>query len=421
MRRCVALLIVLLLSLCLTAATPDASIPYFRSQREVTVAAPDRQNYLVVDSALWSQARPDLADIRLYDGATQVPYQLVLERAVSSTDEIEAKILNLAQRGDHTEFDLDVAPVTEYNRIRLALDRKDFLITATVAGQDSLAGKTSPPWPSPSTLFDFSRESLGSNATIRLPLWTFRYVHVRLSPGILPKEVQQATVAYQQEKKAAWTDAGSCGMDGGLKRTTTFICDVPPAMPIDRIRFEVPSARVNFRRAVSVANEKGSQVAAGSISRIRMNRGGTTAVSEDLELNLVSEYTGRLTVTIDNGDDAPLAVEHVQPQSVQRRLYFESQGKTALKLYYGDEKLGTPVYDYGKFFHENPNAVEAKLGADAANPAYTSRPDERPWSERHKAVLWAALLIAVAVLAFLAVRGLKSDSGNPASGDHANP
>lgn len=414
MRRCVAILIVLMLSLYLTAATPDAGIPYFRSLREVTIAAPDRQNYLIVDSAIWRRARPDLADIRLYDGATQVPYQLVLERAVNSTDEIEAKILNLAQRGDHTEFDLDVAPVTEYNRIRLALDRKDFLITATVAGQDSLAGKTSTPWPSPSTLFDFSRENLGSNATITLPLWTFRYVHVRLSPGILPKEVQQATVAYQQEKKAVWTDAGSCGMDGGLKRTTMFICDVPPAMPIDRIRFEVPSARVNFRRAVSVANEKGSQVAAGSISRVRMNRSGTTAVSDDLELNLVSEYTGRLTVTIDNGDDAPLAVEQVRPQSVQRRLYFEPQGKTALMLYYGDAKLGTPVYDYAKFFHEDPDAVQAKLGIETANPAYADRPDERPWSERHKSVLWVAMLLAVTLLAALALRGLKSDNGNPA-------
>jgi hypothetical protein len=46
------------------------------------------------------------------------------------------------------------------------------------------------------------------------------------------------------------------------------------------------------------------------------------------------------------------------------------------------------------------------------NAAYTGRPDDRPWSERHKAVLWAAMLLAVVVLAVLAVRGFKSETVN---------
>ena len=97
-------------------------------------------------------------------------------------------------------------------------------------------------------------------------------------------------------------------------------------MAIDRIRFEVPADRVNFRRPVSVVSDKGMQMAAGSISRIRINRAGTTVVSDDLTINGVVDYTGRLTITIENGDDPPLPITKVQPQSVQRRLYFEPQG-----------------------------------------------------------------------------------------------
>lgn len=391
------------------ATNPEPQISYFKEVREVSMSAPDRQNYLIVDTALWNHARPDLGDLRLYDGTTQVAYQLTSEKADTSAQEVQAKILNLVQRGDHTEFDLDVAPATEYNRIRLAIDRKDFLISASVAGRDELAGASSAPWPTPSTLFDFSREHLGSNFIITVPTWSFRFVHVRLSPGILPKEVRQARVGYVLDRMAFWTDAGTCRVSEEQKRSTVVTCDIPPAMPIDRIQFDVPATRINFRRPVSVANEKGVQVASGTISRIRMNRGGTTAVSEDLAINVFGDYSRRLTITIDNGDDPPIVFDRIQPQTVERRLYFEPQGKTSLKLYYGDKKLSAPVYDYAKFFREDPNAAPARFALESPNAAYTGRPDDRPWSERHKTILWAAMLLAVAVLAVLAVRGLKNE------------
>lgn len=401
--------VLLALASLAAASDPEPAIPYFKQVRDVSISAPDRQNYVVVDAAIWNHARPDLADLRLYDDATQVPYQLTSERAAIFAEESEAKILNLAQRGDHTEFDLDVAPVTEYNRIHLGIDRKDFLITATVTGRNDLAGADPAPWPSPSTLFDFTRENLGANSTIALPVWSFRFVHVRLSPGILPKDIRQATVSFLQEKKAFWTSAGNCQHSGEQKHKTIFTCDVPSSMPIDRIVFDVPASRAIFRRQVNVTNDRGTQIAAGSISRIRMNRAGTTVVTEDLTLNIYRDYTGRLTITIDNADDPPISFDRVQPQSVERRLYFEPQGKTSLKLYYDDDKLSSPVYDYAKFFREDPNSVTATLAAESPNPAYRDRPDERPWSERHRIVLWAAMVLAVAVLAGLAWRGLKSE------------
>ena len=404
-----ALLVVLLTTCFLASSSPEPEISYFKQVRDVSISAPRHQNYLVVDAAIWSHARPDLSDLRLYDGATQVPYQLISERAATFAQEIEAKIVNLAQRGDHTEFDLDVAPVTEYNRIHLAIDHKDFLVSATVSGRNDLPGTSSVTSPTPSTLFDFSREGLGSNATIALPVWSYRYVHVRLSPGILPKEVHQATVAYLQEKKGFWTPAGTCQPEQtNQKRNSVFTCQIPPSMPIDRVEFEVPASRVNFRRQLSVANERGVPIATGSISRIRMNRAGTTAISEDLVVNIFGDYTSKLTITVDNGDDPPIPFEKVQPQSLERRLYFQPQGKTSLKLYYGDERLTSPVYDYAKFFREDPSVTQAQLAPETSNPAYKGRPDDRPWSERHRVVMWAAMLIAVAVLAVLAIRGLRN-------------
>ena len=48
------------------------------------------------------------------------------------------------------------------------------------------------------------------------------------------------------------------------------------------------------------------------------------------------------------------------------------------------------------------------MDAEVTNSAYTGRPDDRPWSERHPAVLWAAILAAVALLGGIAVRSIKT-------------
>ena len=119
---------------------------------------------------------------------------------------------------------------------------------------------------------------------------------------------------------------------------------------------------------------------------------------------------GRLKVTVDNGDNPPLSISGVELLSVERRVYFDPQGKSLLKLYYGDSKLGSPVYDYARFFKADPAAARAELGPGTHNDAYGGRPDDRPWSERHKAVLWVAMLLAVTVLGALAIRGLRTVS-----------
>ncbi len=115
---------------------------------------------------------------------------------------------------------------------------------------------------------------------------------------------------------------------------------------------------------------------------------------------------------MDNGDNPPLAISGVELLSLERRVYFDPQGKSQFKLYYGDEKLASPVYDYGRFFKADPEAARAELGPGSHNGAYAGRADDRPWSERHNAVLWLAMILAVAVLAGLAIRGLKTKAAS---------
>jgi len=388
------------------SAAPEADQLYFTFVRDVQINEAGRQNFLVLDADVFQHARQDLADLRLYDGGRQVPYLLTEARAASTSEEREVRILDLAAVADHAEFDLDMQGIPEYDNIRLRLDAKNFVVKASVQGRDTLSVAAAAPWPTPSTLYDFSAENLGSNFTIKLPTWSFRYVHVKLSHGIKPPQVQGANVANLQEKRAFYLPVGACRVMEPKPHQSRWQCDLPANVPLDRIVFDVAPHAVNFRRPVNVQDDKAFQIASGELSRIRTRRGDTDIVAENLALHVGGTYCQRFTVAIANGDDPPLPVSAVQPQSLQRRLYFDPAGRSALRLYFGDVKLEAPVYDYAKMFHEDAATAQANFGAATPNPAYTPRADDRPWSERHPAVLWLAMLLAVVVLAALAIRGL---------------
>ncbi len=402
-------LVWLLLFATIAALDPEPKIAFFARVRDVVTTTPDVQNYLIVDADMWANARPDLADVRLYSGDDQVPYALAEARGGALQVESPVKVLNVSSHGDHTEFDLDLAKVSEYNRITLSLSAKDFVASAyATAGSAPGAQAASATWPAPSTLFDFSREHLGDNFTIAVPAWTFRYVHVRLTPGIRPDHVRGATVSLVQERDAKWTDAGECGAPERRGRTSIIKCVVPIRAPLDRVLFTVPLPQVNFRRLVTIGMDSGAALGAAAITRVRMTRGGQTAISEQLAVGASNDSTGRLTLTIDNGDDPPLLIAHAQPQVLQRRVYFDPPARAGVKLYYGDARLMPPRYDFANFFHEDTSAALAALGPPSANAAYTGRGDERPWTERHAAVLWIAMIVAVMGIGAMAIAGLRS-------------
>jgi Protein of unknown function (DUF3999) len=406
-----SILTALLMTSFLTGPGYEAAIAYFSRERSVTISSSDRQNYVLVDADVWKYARADLSDLRLYDGQVQVPYALIGQSGEGSTQDSPARILNLGKAAGRTEFDLDVG-LAEYDRVRLVLDAKNFINWAQIQGRKAPNDRSGTDLGG-TTLYDFTAEGLGSNSALKLPTSSFPYLHVRLSHGIAPNQIKSAFVSNLSETKAAWMAAGTCAAGSRAPKQSVFKCLLSDGVPLERIVFDMPGNAVNFNRTVVISDEKGSEVERGSISRVRVSRAGQTVVSEYLALDLNLPTTGRITVAVENGDDAPLPVAQVRPLSVERRIYFDPKGKTALELYYGDAKLEAPSYDYGKFFRQSSDVALAQVGPGEASRQFTGRPDDRPWSERHNGVLWAAMLVAVTLLGGLALRGLKTNAPSP--------
>jgi len=113
------------------------------------------------------------------------------------------------------------------------------------------------------------------------------------------------------------------------------------------------------------------------------------------------------TVTIDNGDDAPLEINLVRLQMLERRLCFDAAPGAGYTLYYGDAALAAPRYDYATLFRPQANAAQVQAGPEQPNPTYQPRPDDRPFTEKHPALLWVALALVVVLLGLIAIRSVK--------------
>ena len=109
-------------------------------------------------------------------------------------------------------------------------------------------------------------------------------------------------------------------------------------------------------------------------------------------------------MAIHNQDDAPLTLQSVSLQMIARDLCFNAEPGETYALYYGDGALNPPHYDYAQLFTPDKNAIRVALGAERQNPQYEARPDTRPFTEKHPALLWIVLIAAIAVLASIALR-----------------
>jgi hypothetical protein len=393
-----------LLALVLLGAS--SSIAFFKYQRPVETSG-SGQNYVTIDDSVWSHSRADLGDLRLYSGQTEVPYALLTEHGSQQHEHQEVSVLQQSVVRGKTQFLIDMSSVAEYDHVDLRLGAKDFVAHFRVEGQDDLHGTQ---WASlgDSILYDLSREHLGNNFMLRLPRSTYKYLRVTVDGPVKPADILGAISELHEERKPVWRNVNNTPAIQQAGKDTVLTFTVPANVPVEKIVFGMDAAQPNFRRSVEIRDDKDNILSTGEINRIHMVRAGQRIDSEDDEVDFSEIGQKWLKVVIHNGDDAPLKVNSASLQQIERRVYFEAPSQARLTLYYGDEKLERPEYDYAKLFLNSTDAHAAQLGPETNNAAYTGRPDDRPWSERHPAILWIAIIAAVLVLGVLALRSMRS-------------
>jgi hypothetical protein len=382
------------------------SISYFKYQRAVPTGGAG-QRCLVVDETIWPHARPDLADLRLFAGERETPYILVTKYGSLEQDRQELRVFQQSSLGGKTQFLIDMTGIAEYDHVSLKITARDYVAHVRVEGADDLHSQR---WAvlGDSIIYNLYRDNLGSNTTLRLPRATFRYLRVTIDGPVNPRDVAGAASEVRREERPTWVDLSPAPQQVQQGKDTVITFAVPANVPVERVSLDVDPAQPNFRRDVEIQDETGRSLGSSEINRIHMVRAGRRIDSEQYQASLYGVVAKTIKVIIHNGDDSPLKLTGARLQQQQRRIYFDAPGTGDLTLFYGDEKLEQPVYDYAKLFQELPSAPIALPGPEKANAAYTGRPDERPWSERHPAVLWTAIVTAVLTLGALALRSMKT-------------
>ena len=316
-------------------------------------------------------------------------------------------------------------PEGSYSDIQLDVAGQDFIATVTVSGSQAQTDSSRTTLGS-YTIFDLSHQKLGRSTVLHIPTSDFRYLHFQIAGPLTPESITGLAVDKLPASEARYETVAqsSSVMQKGHASVLEF--SVPALVPVDRLAFAVGPEPVNFSRNVTITVTAAEpppatdavepprpQTVTGNLLRIHTVQNGHRIDEEDLAIDTpgaILDKPAKWTVTIDNGDDTPLAVQSVQLQMLQRTLCFEAAGSGQYTLFYGDPALTAARYDYATLFTPQTDAAQAMAGPEQRNPEYRPRPDQRPLTERYPGLLWGALVVVIVTLALIAFRSAKRTS-----------
>jgi hypothetical protein len=404
-----------------TLATPD--IRYFRFERPVQILEPATPHAcLVVDTALFTHTVPGLADLRLYRDRVETAYVVETSAAPLGASEQTIAALNLGTRGLQTVFDA-VMPPSKYNDLQLKVTGQNFIATVAVAGSQIQTGPATTI--GTFTIFDLTRQRLGRSTILHLPDSDFRYLHFRIAGPLRPESIGGLAIEHRSTLRPIYMPVSETNRFTQEGRNTVVEFTVPAHVPVDQIEFVLGPKPANFSRDVTVAvteiirAETGDGSAPpqtvtsyGNLLRVHTIEDEHSIDQERLSIDspqVLFESPSKWTITIDNGDDAPLLPIIVRLQMLERDLCFDAESHGAYVVYYGDPALSVPRYDLPQFYKVAvPGAGHAVMGVEHINAEFQPRPDTRPFTERHPALLWLVLVLVIALLGLIALRTARS-------------
>ena len=405
------------------AVATSPEIRYFRYHRAVgSTSTQAKQTCITLDAALFSHASPGLADLRLYSNRNETPYVIQTSSAATRENAQSVEALNLGSRGGETVFDAAM-PGGSYGDLSLNVTARDFIATVTVTGSQQQSGPATKI--GSFTIFDLTRQKLGRSAVLHLPRSDFHYLHFRIAGPLRPENIAGLTVAQAPgSDPASYVLVAESTHVTQKGRSSIVEFSVPANVPVERIEFVPGPAPANFSRDVLVevrpaaqpdpnnsAEPSRPETSRGYLLRVHTVQDGHRIDQEQLTVEPPRTYFDaptQWTITIDNGDDAPLVPVAVRLQMLERDLCFEGAGGQ-YALFYGDPALNMPRYDLGQFLMIHVNQASRVTAApEQPNSEYQPRPDTRPFTERHPALLWVALALVIVLLGAIALRSART-------------
>lgn len=407
----------------LSALALAAVTPAFHYERPVQlVAATVPETCVVLPLDLLSHAALRLEDLRVMAGDREIAYQVRISSDVAEDVGRPEQILNLGQRNGAISFDVEMTE-PRYSRVLLKMARSHFSVLVHVTGIDR-PGEAGVAFPEIAYSSD-TPEDEPQMKPIALPESSFRYLHfeirtLALDP-VTPQDIAGVDVLTESREPPRYMQVALATGPRHKPHETIYAFAVPANAPVERLTFASEDPNAVFSRIADLerwkaqaADDQGARrpetpVQSEGVTLTRSPDAKRQSASREpstiaLGLGAVS-YPSTLRLTIQNGDDAPLALHAITLQMRQRQACFLPRSNTSYTLRYGDPSLGPPQYDLTPIEAVAMNASVSTLGAERAlTPEVAGM---RPFTERHPVLLWVALIVVVGTLGIVALRSAR--------------
>ena len=417
----------MILRLGLGVLAVAVAAPAFHYERPVQlVSATSPETCVVLPADLLSHAAPWLQDLRVMAGDREVAYQVLTSNEAGAEVARPEQLLNLGQRDGAVSFDVEMTE-PRYNRVVLRMGRSHFSVLIHVTGMEVL-GESGVAFPEIAFSSNADQDE-PQQRLISLPESSFRYLHfdlrtLALEP-VTPQDIAGVNVLVQRAESPRYMQVAAAAAPQQKPHETIYEFAVPANLPLDRLSFRSDDPKAVFSRTADLERYGSSQEQAApedagrremplqseGIALIQAPEAKSPPASKDegaIHLALgAAPRASTVRLTIQNGDDAPLALHGVELQMRERQLCFLRKPNTSYVLCYGDPLLGAPQYDLSPIEAAAMTVSESTLGAERALTPEAAT-GLRPFTERHPVLLWIALILVVGTLGFVALRSARS-------------
>jgi hypothetical protein len=357
-----------------------------------------------LDRKVLDKARPDQADLRLYDNAgSEIPYALRIRREVDTHSLFTSREFNHAVEGTAALVSCDLgAQVQEHNEVVISTAGNNFRRLVDVQGSPD--GERWFTLASQAILFRFSADGRSAEQnSVSYPASRYRYVRVRVehdpqvdraAPEVSSLGVRRSirrkgeTVSFEAILESREADP----LQG--RPASIWRIDLQGRIPLQSLVLNVGERTFSRPFQLEIVDDpaKPEMIASGDLNRREDN------AAAPAQIDFGERFARRLKLTVTDDRNPPLPIYSVTALSAARQVIFHAPNGT-VRLYYGNPKGIVPHYDLALRIPIDANGTFPRvlLGPERANRLY--RPEPKPFSERSPWLVYVVLISACVALA----------------------
>jgi len=375
---------------------------------------------VVMPLEVMDKAREDLADLRLFDAnSREVPYALRIRREFDDKREIGAQVFNRAIVGSSSEVSVDLGENPgDHNEVEIQTGGINFRRRVEVEGSDSRNEWRTLVTSGVLLSFEAQNRAVESNR-VSYPTSRYRYLRVRVLRDEVTDdkapEITGVKVMMSVRAKGELTTWDLYVPSYQLLRNqgahaSVWTIDLGARVPCDRLTLAIEDA--SFSRGFQVEAVDDPQnvrlIATGELTRHVGEYAKPLVITFDQE-----EHARKLRLQITDHSNPTLSITSIQASAPARQFVFELKEAPAqpLRLYFGNQKITAPHYDFEKEWSSRlaepgygggPASagvlIHTTVGSVTTNPEF--KPEPLPLTER---VPWLIYLVLTASSVALAL------------------